>query len=75
LNDGQVKLAAGWLIDQAGWKGARQGPAAVHDRQALVLTNPGHGDGRDVLALAQAIAADVYARYGVQLEMEPRVYV
>lgn len=74
LDDGRVKLAAGWLIDQAGWKGAQQGPAAVHDRQALVLTNPGRGDGRQVLALAQAIAADVQARYGVQLEMEPRVY-
>jgi len=70
----QVKLAAGWLIDQAGWKGKVMGPAKVHPEQALVLTNPGHGTGPEVLLLAQAIVDDVYARYGVRLEMEPRVY-
>lgn len=72
--DGQFKVAAGWLIDQAGWKGVEQNGAAVHDRQALVLTNPSRGPGAHVLALADAIVADVKGRYGISLEMEPRVY-
>jgi UDP-N-acetylmuramate dehydrogenase len=69
--DGRVKLAAGWLIDQCGWKGRALGAAAVHERQALVLVNRGGAQGADVLALAQAIQADVRARFGVDLEMEP----
>ncbi|MGF6775622.1 UDP-N-acetylmuramate dehydrogenase [Paraburkholderia sp. GAS334] len=69
--DGSVKLAAGWLIDQCGWKGRAIGAAAVHDRQALVLVNRGGATGADVLALARAIQADVVARFGVELEPEP----
>lgn len=72
-HNGSVKLAAGWMIDQCGWKGRRLGAAAVHDRQALVLVNTGGARGADVLALADAIATDVKARYGVQLEREPVV--
>lgn len=67
------KLAAGWLIDQAGWKGRRLGDVGVHDRQALVLINQG-GSGADILALARQIQVDISARYGVLLEIEPRVY-
>jgi len=70
----QVKLAAGWLIDQAGWRGRAMGTAQVHSEQALVLTNPGQGTGPEVLQLAQAIVDDVETRYGVRLQMEPRVY-
>lgn len=66
-----VKLAAGWLIDQCGWKGKSFGRAAVHRDQALVLVNPGDADSRDVLGLAQAIRADVLSRFGVDLEIEP----
>lgn len=69
--DGRVKLAAGWLIDRAGWKGRRLGPAGVHARQALVLVNHGGASGADIVALAEAIAADVRQRYGVILEAEP----
>jgi UDP-N-acetylmuramate dehydrogenase len=69
--DGQVKLAAGWLIDQCGWKGRGIGGAAVHDRQALVLVNRGGATGAQVLELAEAIKRDVLARFGVDLEMEP----
>ena len=74
--DGRYKLAAGWLIDQCGWKGrgiATDSAARVHDRQALVLTNAGGATGRDVMTLAQRIADDVEARFGVRLEAEPRV--
>lgn len=68
---GQVKLAAGWLIDRCGWKGRTLGAAAVHDRQALVLVNRGGATGADVLALARAIQDDVRKQFGVELEPEP----
>ncbi|MNN80505.1 UDP-N-acetylenolpyruvoylglucosamine reductase [compost metagenome] len=70
---GQVKLAAGWLIEQAGWKGYRDGDAGVHELQALVLVNYGGASGRQLLALAQRIQADIRARFGVDLEIEPVV--
>lgn len=72
--DDQVKLAAGWLIDQAGWRGKVAGGAAVHEQQALVLTNPGKSSGTVVLALAEQIKQSVLEQFGVILEMEPRVY-
>jgi UDP-N-acetylmuramate dehydrogenase len=69
--DGQVKLAAGWLIDRCGWKGRAIGAAAVHDRQALVLVNRGGASGAQILELADAIKRDVHARFAVELEAEP----
>ena len=65
-----IKLAAGWLIEQAGWKGKSLGPAAVHDRQALVLVNKGGASGRDIQRLCEAIKKDVYERFGINLEPE-----
>jgi UDP-N-acetylmuramate dehydrogenase len=70
---GQAKLAAGWLIEFCGWKGFRDGDAGVHQQHALVLVNHGHASGRQILALAQRIQADVRSRFGVELDIEPRV--
>lgn len=72
--DGQLKLAAGWLIEQAGWKGYRDGDAGVHRLQSLVLVNYGQASGAQLHALAQKIQADIFARFGVELEMEPNLY-
>lgn len=70
---GGLKLAAGWLIDQCGWKGYRAAHVGVHSKQALVLIHHGQGTGAELLALAERIRADVLDRYGVRLEIEPRV--
>lgn len=74
MADGRVKLAAGWLVDQAGWKGARAGGVGVYERQALVLINPERCSGEELLRFAGRITDDVRAKFGVSLEIEPRVY-
>ncbi len=71
--DGSYKIPAGWLIDQAGWKGYRRGGVGVHDRQALVLVNHGNGTGAEVWQLALDIQADVFEKFGVRIEPEVNV--
>lgn len=70
LGCGQAKLAAGWLIEQAGWKGKSLGPAAVHDISALVLVNKGGATGRDIQRLSDTIKKDVRQKFGIELEPE-----
>lgn len=69
--DGRYKLAAGWLIDQCGFKGFDDGPVGVYGKQALVLVHHGGGTGAALLKLADRIADAVQARFGVRIEPEP----
>ena len=73
-SENQMKLAAAWLIDQAGWKGKALNGVAVHNQQALVLTNPEKMNGCAILNLAKAIQDSVKKQFDVELEIEPRVY-
>lgn len=70
LPDGSVKIPAGWLIQQAGWRGRQLGRAGVWPKQALVLTNLGGATGKDILALSDAICTDVEKAFGIVLQPE-----
>ncbi|WP_349933600.1 UDP-N-acetylmuramate dehydrogenase [Bacteroides finegoldii] len=73
LPDGRVKIPAGWMIDQCGWKGKSLGPAAVHDKQALVLVNRGGAKGSDIVALSDAVRASVRDKFGIDIHPEVNV--
>ena len=68
-----VKTSAGWLIDQAGWKGFRAGDAGVSDKHALVLVNHANASGAELWQVAEDIMTSVEHKFGVRLEPEPRV--
>lgn len=73
LANGNVKLAAGWLIDQLGLKGYRSGDAGIHEKQALVLVNHGEARGDEVLEIARMVQSRVEEAYGVELEPEVNI--
>lgn len=67
------KISAAWLIEQAGWKGFREGDAGVAEQHALVLVNYGKANGQQLIKLARQIAASIHDQFGIQLEPEPRI--
>lgn len=71
--DDSIKLAAAWLIEKCGWKGREHEGVAVHSQHALVLVNPQKKSAQSILALAEHIRNDVYQRFGIELEQEPRL--
>ncbi len=73
VDEHSEKLAAGWLIEQLGYRGKRLGNVGVHEHQALVLVNYGQASGEEILLLSQEIQKAVYEHYGVQLEREVRL--
>ena len=73
LEDGSQKVSAGWLIDQAGWKGFRRGDAGVHPNQALCLINYGTATGNEILELAIDIQNSVFEKFQIHISPEVRI--
>jgi len=69
----KVKVAAGWLIEKAGWKGYRKGDCGVHDRQALVLVNHGNSSGEEIKKLAEEIISDINTKFNINIETEVNI--
>ena len=69
----ETKIAAGWLIDEAGWKGYRKGDVGIHKNQALVLVNYGNAKGEELVALSREVQQSILYKFGIQLEPEVNI--
>ncbi len=72
-SDGFVKIPAGWLIENRGWKGKKVGNCGMHERQALVMVNYGKATGDEILKLANNIIDDIHAHFGIKLSPEVNI--
>ena len=73
VSETHVKVPAGWLIEQAGFKGKRFGDAGIHTKQALVLVNYGNATGNEIWSVAQNIQKTIFEKYGISIEAEVNV--
>jgi UDP-N-acetylmuramate dehydrogenase len=73
ISEKEIKVPAGWLIEQAGFKGKRYGEYGVHTKQALVLVNYGDASGKEIHQLAQTIQEAILNKFGIRLEIEVNV--
>jgi UDP-N-acetylmuramate dehydrogenase len=73
VSETEVKVPAGWLIEQAGFKGKRFGDAGIHKNQALVLVNYGNATGQEILAVSKDIQKTIYEKFGIQIDAEVNV--